>query len=128
MRDARLEGLYASSGDAGPAVDVMTIHKAKGLEFDTVVIMGLHRRPAPERPPLVRFELDDDRILLGPIKHRAQEESDPVSVYLARRDKQRADYEPDRLLYVAATPAHARLHPLGPGITDEDRGARGPEA
>lgn len=111
--DARLEGLYASSGGDGPAVEVMTIHKSKGMEFDEVVLMGLHRRPATDRSPLVRFELDGDRILLGPIKPRAQDESDPVSDYLARREKQRADYESDRLLYVAATRARRRLHLVG---------------
>jgi ATP-dependent exoDNAse (exonuclease V) beta subunit len=111
--DARLDGLYASSGGDGPSVEVMTIHKSKGMEFDEVVLMGLHRRPASDRSPLVRFELDGDRILLGPIKPRAQDESDPVSDYLARREKQRADYESDRLLYVAATRARRRLHLVG---------------
>src|SRR3546814_7811346 len=67
-------------------------------------------------------------IWLGPIKHRAQEESDPVSVYLARREKQRADYETDRLLYVAATRARDRLHLVGTVVQDEDGGARAPAA
>jgi len=126
--EARLDGLYASSGSSGPAVEVMTIHKSKGLEFDTVVLMGLHSRPAADRPPLVRFEMDDERILLGPIKHRALEGSDPVSDYLARRDKQRGDYETDRLLYVAATRARERLHLVGTVALDDDQDFRPPAA
>lgn len=108
--DAGLTRLYASSESMHPAVQVMTIHKAKGLQFDTVIIMGLHRPPKADVAPLVRFDLNGRRVLLGPIKPRAQTDADPVSDYLANRDKQRASYETDRLLYVAATRACSHLH------------------
>ncbi|MGH8163610.1 MAG: UvrD-helicase domain-containing protein, partial [Rhodanobacteraceae bacterium] len=41
--EARLECLYAKPRAAGARVQVMTIHQAKGLEFDTVIVPKLDR-------------------------------------------------------------------------------------
>src|SRR5690606_29356744 len=101
----RLAKLYAAPSSSGRAVEVMTIHKSKGLEFETVILAGLHKRPRADTAPLMRFEMGDGRLLLGPIKHKTAEEHDPVSVYLAEREKKRTAYETDRLLYVAVTRA-----------------------
>src|SRR3989441_9737005 len=50
----RLENLYAlpdvAAGDDD--LQIMTIHKAKGLEFDTVIVPGLDRAPGRSDPPL----------------------------------------------------------------------------
>src|SRR5438445_5485240 len=50
----RLENLYAlpdvAAGDDD--LQIMTIHKAKGLEFDTVIVPGLDRGPGRSDPPL----------------------------------------------------------------------------
>ncbi|MCB5363258.1 UvrD-helicase domain-containing protein [Pusillimonas sp. CC-YST705] len=108
--ETRVARLFAASESAGPGVEVMTIHKAKGLQFETVILMGLHRRPANDHPPLLRFEQTGKRLLMGPIAHRASDEPDPVSRYLGKREKQRAAYEADRLLYVAVTRARQFLH------------------
>lgn len=40
---------------ASDAVQLMTIHKAKGLEFDTVILPGLGDRPRRDDPPLLRW-------------------------------------------------------------------------
>src|SRR3546814_3221484 len=113
MLENRLEKLYAAPNSSGKAVEVMTIHKSKGLEFETVILTGLHRRPKGDTPPLMRFEYSEGALLLGPIRHRAAEESEPVSVYLAEREKKRAAYETDRLLYVALTRARRQLPLIG---------------
>src|SRR5690606_12540789 len=109
----RLARLYAAPSATGRAVEVMTIHKSKGLEFETVILAGLHKRPRGDTPPLMRFEYSDGQLLLGPIKHKASDDQDPVSLYLAERDKKRAAYETDRLLYVALTRARQQLHLIG---------------
>jgi ATP-dependent exoDNAse (exonuclease V) beta subunit len=53
-----LSKLYALPDvNAGPeAVEIMTIHKAKGLEFDTVIVPGLDRPPLAGRRPLFAFK------------------------------------------------------------------------
>jgi len=120
--EAQLEKLYAQPEGAPGAVEVMTIHKSKGLQFDTVILMGLHRRPRGDVPPLLRFEQSEGRLLLGPIKHRASDDPDPVSAYLEAREKQRAANEADRLLYVGATRAVQQLHLVGElALSDEGK-------
>lgn len=105
-----VQRLFANPTTAPGAVDMMTMHKSKGLQFDHVILYGLHRTPAGDHSPLVRFEQVGHRLLLGPVKARADTEADPLSRYLAVRERQRSDYETVRLLYVAATRARHNLH------------------
>lgn len=126
--EARLERLYAVPDSAERSVDVMTIHKSKGLQFETVILMGLHRRPRADTQPLLRLEHSEGRLLLGPIKHRASDTPDAVSTYLAEREKRRAAYEADRLLYVAVTRACQQLHLIGEIVLDDEGGIKDPPA
>lgn len=111
----------AADEDEG-AVEIMTMHKSKGLQFETVILYGLHRAPRGDQAPLVRFEQSGGRVLFGPVKPRAESEADPVSRYLGAREARRASYEIDRLLYVAATRARKRLHLVGHVSIDEATG------
>jgi ATP-dependent exoDNAse (exonuclease V) beta subunit len=52
-RLARIRSVPAAG--SAPAVQVMTIHEAKGLEFDTVILPGLHRRTQGDTRPLLRW-------------------------------------------------------------------------
>jgi len=106
----RLQKLYASPDPHERAVEIMTMHKCKGLQFETVILYGLQRGPAPDQAPLLRFEQVGSKLLLGPIKARANKEQDPIAKYLAQREKRRGEFEIDRLLYVAATRAKQVLH------------------
>ncbi|HEY9181958.1 MAG TPA: UvrD-helicase domain-containing protein, partial [Gammaproteobacteria bacterium] len=36
-------------------VEIMTMHRAKGLEFDTVVLLGLAREPRPDEPKALQW-------------------------------------------------------------------------
>ncbi|MFC3340232.1 UvrD-helicase domain-containing protein [Paracandidimonas soli] len=126
--EQQLERLFAAPGNAERAVEVMTIHKSKGLEFETVILAGLHRRPRADTQPLIRFEQSDGDIMLGPITPRASETPDPVSAYLAQREKQRSAYETDRLLYVGATRARRQLHLVGEVALTASGGIRPPAA
>ncbi len=102
-------------------VQLMTIHKAKGLGFDVVIVPGLGRATRTETQPLLRW-LEQTR-LLGPTE---QEEREFVVAPIGRNGKQggiyawigelqgrREDDEAKRLLYVAATRARKELHLLG---------------
>lgn len=123
--DAGISRLFAAPDAADEeegAVEIMTMHKSKGLQFETVILYGLHRAPRGDQAPLVRFEQSGGRVLFGPVKPRAETEADPVSRYLGAREARRASYEIDRLLYVAATRARKRLHLVGHVSIDEASG------
>ncbi|MEJ2896751.1 UvrD-helicase domain-containing protein [Bordetella avium] len=124
---ARLFAAPDVEGEQG-AVEIMTMHKSKGLQFDSVILYGLHRVPRGDQAPLVRFENNLGRVLMGPIKARADAEADPLSRYLGAREARRAAYETDRLLYVAATRARKRLHLIGNLVFDAEKGLRAPAA
>ena len=114
-----LEELYALPDVTATEDDlqIMTIHKAKGLEFDTVIVPGLDRGPGrSDRPLMLWRELSSSRvrgagILLAPIKETGADE-EPAYEYLKRLDREAGDTEAVRLLYVAATRAKQRLHLL----------------
>ena len=108
--ERRLGALYAEPAASARAIDVMTMHKAKGLEFESVVLLGLDRQPRPDRAPLVRVEQSGERVLFGPVKSQTDKEQDPLALYLGRREAMRMAFETDRLIYVAATRARETLH------------------
>jgi ATP-dependent helicase/nuclease subunit A len=116
--DGRLEELYASHEQAADAVQIMTIHRAKGLEFDHVVLPGLGRRLRSSPEPLLRWlELPRDRegsdLLLAPIPPLGRRGTPPLGEYLKSLQARRANHERVRLLYVAATRAREQLHLFG---------------
>lgn len=124
---ARVESLYATPQGTGKAVEVMTIHKSKGLEFETVILFGLHKQSANDSEPLIRLEHSADRLILGPISHKGSEQRDPVSQFLAARERIRAEQESHRLLYVALTRARQELHLFGELSITQDKGLREPD-
>jgi ATP-dependent helicase/nuclease subunit A len=110
----RLERLSARPDTAADArLQIMTIHKAKGLEFDTVIVPGLGRQPATDRPSLLMWlERPQGDLLLAPIRESGAG-SDPIYHYIAGLQREKSLLEDGRLLYVAATRAKRRLHLLG---------------
>ena len=102
----------------------MTMHKAKGLEFDTVILAGLASEGHKGEQPLLRWRRRDPGLLIAPARPRSGDD-DPLYRYLGRLDADEEDAELGRLLYVACTRAKVRLHLLAaPGTTtDKDTGA-----
>ncbi len=102
-------------------VQIMTIHKAKGLEFDTVIIPCLEKRSQIDETQLMLWQeiLSEAQsaLILAPIKH-AQDEYDPIYRYLAKQEAQKNLYEKSRLFYVAATRAKQTLHLLASAKRD----------
>ncbi|MEM7207538.1 MAG: UvrD-helicase domain-containing protein [Pseudomonadota bacterium] len=95
-------------------VQLMTIHKAKGLEFDTVIIPNMGRRTAGNESKLVRWwQTQSGECLLAMNKMPDENEADSVYKLLKSSDRKKDDNERKRLLYVAATRAKENLHLLG---------------
>jgi ATP-dependent exoDNAse (exonuclease V) beta subunit len=114
--EEQLENLYARPRRSGKArVDVMTIHKAKGLEFDTVILPGLQRWMRAEDRELLRWSRVaglPEGIVFAPVKAQGAD-ADPIYRWIELLEKERAERERGRLLYVAATRAKRDLHLIG---------------
>jgi ATP-dependent exoDNAse (exonuclease V) beta subunit len=95
-------------------IEIMTIHRAKGLEFDTVLLLGLGRPPRPE-PGRALYWLEriasdgTDDLLLAPLT-AADTDDNRLVALLRSVEADRDRRERARLLYVAATRARNRLH------------------
>ena len=95
--------------DNAHAVQVMTIHKAKGLEFDYVFLLACHKQVAQDSKTLIRWmEYPSKRggvdWVLAPIPAYGSE-VDPIYGYLAFLEKNKAEEEMVRLFYVGVTRA-----------------------
>ncbi len=116
LLDEALEKLFVPvDRDASAQVQLMTIHKSKGLEFDTVILPGLGRRTQTNRTPLLRVEEppgENSGVVFGPVPG-VSESAVPLVDYLNTLERQRDDHETRRLLYVAATRAKTRLQLIG---------------
>ncbi|HEY4368566.1 MAG TPA: UvrD-helicase domain-containing protein [Steroidobacteraceae bacterium] len=114
--EAQLDRLFAHPRpQAGARVELMTIHAAKGLEFDTVILPGLHRWTRPEDKELLRWTRivgPEAGMVLAPIKAQGGQ-ADSIYRWIELLERQRVLRERARLLYVAATRAKRDLHLLG---------------
>ncbi len=122
-----IEKLYALPDlEAPERLQVMTIHKAKGLEFDVVIVPGLDEGTGrDDRRLFMWMETPEDALLLAPI-NAAGADDDPVYRFMRSVERQKADHENARLLYVAATRARRDLHLLGCAKVDEHGAAQEP--
>jgi ATP-dependent helicase/nuclease subunit A len=94
---------------------VLTIHRSKGLEWDVVLLPGLHRRlRGDDRPLLSWIELPrpdrDADLLMAALSIGRNRDDDRLGAYIAQLRKQRQKHERCRLAYVAATRAREELH------------------
>jgi ATP-dependent exoDNAse (exonuclease V) beta subunit len=124
----KLEKLWALPDvNAGPdAVEIMTIHKAKGLEWDTVIVPGLDRAPRAGERKLFDFKsLSGNALLLAPINETGAD-GDALYEYVRDLNKEAEDIEAGRLFYVAATRARSRLHLLACAKPNEEGGPKLP--
>ncbi len=100
-------GPGSGSDSDSDSVRLMSVHAAKGLEFDVVCLADLGRAPSASMPDLL---VDGDRVGVRMIE-LDDPEPRPALHYaelaLERRDAQAA--EEDRIVYVAMTRARERL-------------------
>lgn len=121
--DELLADLYAGA-DTSPEsqrIELMTMHKSKGLEFDTVILPGLGRAPKGDDRQLVswlqflgktRDGEEQEHLVIAPLDQKGQPRA-LLSQLLQRFEQEKSDYELARLLYVAATRAKRQLHLFG---------------
>jgi len=117
--DRTMRGLYAAVQNDPEAIDLVTIHGAKGLEWDVVMVPELERKAPPARSRLLEWEEivgDGDegaaRVLLAPIAGRG-EDAAALNTWLRGIRTAREAAERRRLFYVACTRAREELHLFG---------------
>lgn len=103
--------------EADGTLQLITMHKAKGLEFDNVILPGLGRLPRSDDARLLHWlefggEASNTGLVLAPISPQGEDTNKAVE-YLKVLENEKRHYEDGRLLYVAATRAKKRLHLLG---------------
>ncbi len=109
----KMSGLFAESSDG--AVDLMTIHKAKGLEWDVVIVPSLEKRARINQEQLLTWQEfdalgeDASHVLLAPIRGTGAD-SEALNEWLKGVQKARDAAERKRLYYVACTRAREALH------------------
>jgi ATP-dependent exoDNAse (exonuclease V) beta subunit len=114
----RLDELYAqpdpnAAEDCG--VQLMTIHSAKGLEFEVVLVPQLQRSGKRDDPPLFQWLVRkqpggrEDELLLAPIGYKHGEKP-RLYDWVGRKSQRRLQQEEKRLLYVACSRAINELH------------------
>lgn len=124
-----LDKLFASpDNSADDLLQVMTIHNAKGLEFDSVILPHLERTPSHDSAQLLQWlEQPDQGLLLAPIVG-AGDSHNEIYDYIKRQHAIKADHENSRLLYVAATRAKNQLYLLFNLKSDENNNVSPPPA
>ncbi len=108
MENDRLEGEYPLADETYDAVRLLTVHKAKGLEFPVVWLPGLHRgKGGNRRKDNLRVHYDWATGRLGIALDKDVESLDCAA--LEEDAKVREAAEDLRILYVAMTRAKERL-------------------
>ena len=109
----RLEKQPVSFSVPDANIEIMTLHKAKGLQFDTVILPGMSRKTGINTKTVLGWEYvpdgDQDGLLIAPVE-RFGDESDPLYQFIRSIQKEQDLAETARLLYVAATRAKSRLY------------------
>ena len=116
LMNERLEIFFARPSMEECNVDVMTIHQAKGLEFDVVIVPQMARGVRPSEKDLLIWTEDtaeDGTAFLRIAAQPRKGESSAAYDDIEAENKKKEEEENKRLFYVACTRAKNELHLLG---------------
>jgi ATP-dependent exoDNAse (exonuclease V) beta subunit len=136
---AKLESLLddervSSLASSDCRLQVMTMHRAKGLQFDHVLMYGLGRSAGRSEKSVLSWlnipgEKGSSDMIISPIGPRSEVEQDPLHRFIEASESDKDRLELDRLLYVASTRARQSLHLLGHvSLADDGQRFRPPQA
>ncbi len=107
-----LDGVFLDkphvADESDDVVKIMTLHEAKGLEFDVVMIPALARKTGKDKTPLLRWRRREDGLLLAP-RDRKDSNDTSMNHYLKALADEEGSNELMRLMYVGATRAREQL-------------------
>ncbi len=120
---AKLESLLddervSSSASSDCRLQIMTMHRAKGLQFDHVLLYGLGRRAGRHQKSVLSWlnipgQKGDSDMIISPVGPRSELEQDRLHRFIEVSESDKNRLELGRLLYVASTRARQSLHLLG---------------
>jgi len=116
LLNERLEMFFARPLVGECKLEVMTIHQAKGLEFDIVLIPQAARGTRPSEKDLLVWTEETDQDGQTLLRIAAQpRKGEPSAAYEAieAENKKKEEEENKRLFYVACTRAKNELHVFG---------------
>ena len=106
-RIGQLHATFTSSPEESTnLVQAMTMHKAKGLEFDYVILPGLNRQSSSSESPLLVTYSGSSLVAVKP----RPGEKKSIYYFIDAINKREERNEHKRILYVAATRAMKQLH------------------
>lgn len=120
-----IEKLYAApASEADPNLNIMTLHKSKGLEFDHVIIPALDKGSKADSRELLYWQTrlsyqGDPLLLMAPIDEDSNDKEPTLYRFLHEELKLKNRFESVRLLYVGCTRAIKQLHLLAELQWDE---------
>lgn len=132
--DAALDNLTAlpatdASGDCG--VQLMTIHKSKGLEFEVVIVPEMQAAEGRGKPRMLSWlerglAAPDEsgeitEFLIAPLQSKGADRN-KAKEWVDRVYRERESQETRRILYVAATRAREELHLFARPSCKEENG------
>ena len=127
---AKLESLLddervSSLASSDCRLQIMTMHRAKGLQFDHVLLYGLGITVGSRQKRVLSWlnvpnNHGTNDMIISPVGPRSELENDPLHRFIEVSESDKDRLEQDRLLYVACTRAKQSLHLLGHVPLDSD--------
>jgi ATP-dependent exoDNAse (exonuclease V) beta subunit len=108
LRESDLSERDSAPEDSADAVQVMTVHSAKGLEFPMVFVAAMHKG-VEGNPPVVAFSPGLGLGASWRNPARREDKDDLFHAAIREELKDREEKEANRLLYVAMTRAEHHL-------------------